>query len=91
MSLRIVLDRYKTADAAMAILIASSSDMLEGTVEVVDATTAASLGSFRIALQNSHGGWGGMLIRGGGMREKLAEEFGLELSRYVSGRKRKAG
>lgn len=87
--LRITLDRYKTADAAIAILLASNSDILEGSVEVVDATTAASLGSFRVKVRNSHGGWGGMLIRGGGIREKLAEEFGLELARHVSGRKRK--
>jgi hypothetical protein len=30
-----------------------------------------------------------MLIRGGGIREKLAEEFGLELSRHIAGRKKK--
>lgn len=89
--LRVTLDRLKTADAAMAILVAGSSDMLEGTVDVIDATHGGSLGSFRVEVRNSHGGWGGMLIRGGGVREKLAEEFGLELSRYISGRKSKKG
>lgn len=89
--LRITLDRLKTADAAMAILIAGSSDILEGNVDVIDAANGASLGSFRVEVRNSHGGWGGMLIRGGGIREKLAEEFGLELSRYISGRKSKKG
>jgi hypothetical protein len=89
--LRITLDRLKTADAAMAILVAWSSDMLEGTVDVIDATSGASLGSFRVEVKNTHGGWGGMLIRGGGIREKLAEEFGLELSRHIAGRKKKAG
>lgn len=89
--LRITLDRLKTADAAVAILIAGSSDILEGNVDVIDANHGGSIGSFRVEVQNSHGGWGGMLIRGGGIREKLAEEFGLELSRYIAGRKKKAG
>ncbi|MBV2150633.1 hypothetical protein KRZ98_20730 [Sphingobium sp. AS12] len=88
-TLRITLDRLKTADAAMAILVAWSSDMLEGTVDVLDAANGASLGSFRVEVKNTHGGWGGMLIRGGGIREKLAEEFGLEVSRYIAGRKKK--
>ena len=89
--LRITLDRLKTADAAVAILFAGSSDILEGNVDVIDASHGGSLGSFRIEVRNSHGGWGGMLIRGGGVREKLAEEFGLELSRHISGRKSKNG
>lgn len=89
--LRITLDRLKTADAAVAILIAGSSDILEGNVDVIDVTHGGSLRSFRIEVRNSHSGWGGMLIRGGGIREKLAEEFGLELSRHMAGRKKKAG
>lgn len=89
--LRITLDRLQTANAAMAILVAGSSDILEGNVDVIDATHGGPLGSFRVEVQNSHGGWGGMLIRGGGIREKLAEEFGLELSRHIAGRKKKDG
>ncbi len=89
--LRIRLDRLKTADAAIAIAIGGSSDILEGNVDVIDAVNGASLGSFRVEVRNSHSGWGGMLIRGGGIREKLAEEFGLELSRHISGRKSKNG
>ena len=89
--LRITLDRLKTAGAAVAILIASSSDMLEGNVDVIDAGNGQSLGAFRIEVRNTHDGWAQMLIRGGGIREKLAEEFGLELSRHISGRKKKAG
>lgn len=88
--LRVTLDRLKTADAAMAIIVAWSSDMLEGTVDVVDAGSGASLGSFRVAVKNMHGGWGGMLIRGGGVREKLAEEFSLELARHIAGGKKPA-
>ncbi|MGV3770411.1 MAG: hypothetical protein ACO1NM_10310 [Sphingobium phenoxybenzoativorans] len=87
--LRITLDTLKTADAAVAILIAASYDRLAGMVEIFDAGTNQPLGSFRIDVVNAHGGWGGMLIRGGGIREKLAEEFGLELSRQISGRRKK--
>lgn len=87
--LRINLDRLQTADAAVAILIAGSSDILQGNVDVIDATLGGSLGSFRVEVRNSHSGWGGMLIRGGGIREKLAVEFGLELSRYIAGGKKK--
>jgi hypothetical protein len=86
--LRITLETLKTADAAVAILV-GSFDELAGTVEVIDATDQAPLGSFRIDVVNGQSGWGGMLIRGGGVREKLAEEFGLELSRQLSGKKKK--
>lgn len=83
------ISTLKTADAAMAILIASSSDQLAGVVKVLDAVTAQELGSFHIAVENRHGGWGGMLMRGGGIREKLVEEFALETSRMLTGRKSK--
>lgn len=88
--LKVRLDYLKTADAAMAIIVAWSSDMLQGTVEVIDATHGGSLGVFRVEVRNTHMGWGLMAIRGWGIREKLAEEFGLELSRYIADGKRKA-
>lgn len=87
--LRVTIDRLHTADAAMAIIIGASWDILQGNVDVIDAANGASLGSFRVEVQNSHGGWAGMLIRGGGIREQLAEEFSLEVSRYIAGRKKK--
>ena len=87
--LRVTIDRLHTADAAMAIIIGASWDILQGNVDVIDAANGASLGSFRVEVQNSHGGWAGMLIRGGGIREELAEEFSLEVSRYIAGRKKK--
>jgi len=86
--LRITLDTLKTADAAVAILV-GSYDQLAGMVEIFDAGSGQPMGSFRINFINAHAGWGSMLIRGGGVREKLAEEFGLELSRQISGRKKK--
>lgn len=83
------IDTLKTASAAMAIFIAGSSDQLAGTVEVVNPTTNESLGAFYVDVVNSHSGWGGMLMRGGGVREKLAEEFALESSRILAGSTKK--
>lgn len=87
--LHVRINQLKTADAAMAILVASSSDNMSGVVTVKDAETSADLGSFYIDVENRHAGWGMMLIRGGGIREKLAEEFALETSRMLTGRKKK--
>lgn len=87
--LRIRLDRLQTASAALAVMV-GSSDILQGGVDVIDATSGASIGFFRVEVRNSHGGWGGLLIRGGGVREKLAEEFGLEMARYIAGGKKLA-
>lgn len=85
----VTIDTLKTANAAMAILIAASSDQLAGMVEVRDAATDAALGSFYVDVINSHGGWLGMAMRGSGVREKLTEEFALQTSRVLTGRKSK--
>lgn len=87
--LRVTIDDLKTADAAVAILLGASADMLRGTVDVIDAGSGASVGSFRVEVVDVRAGWAGMLVRGGGIRERLAEEFGMEISRYISGRKKK--
>jgi hypothetical protein len=80
--LRIEVDRLQTADAAMAIL-AGSSDQLAGTVWVLDAQSNESLGQFYVDVVNSHSGVIGLALRGGGIREKLAEEFSLHISRQL--------
>ncbi|MGH6808335.1 MAG: hypothetical protein ACREEJ_16075 [Ensifer adhaerens] len=87
--LRVSIDTLKTANAAMAILLAPSADQLAGMVEVVDPQTNEGLGSFYVDVLNGHSGWGGMLMRGGGVREKLAEEFGLESARVLAGSTKK--
>lgn len=84
--LLVTIDEFKTANAGMALLI-GSSDNLSGQVEVQDAASGAKLGRFAVKVRNGHGGWGGLLIRGGGIREKLSEEFALESSRVLTGRK----
>lgn len=86
--LKVTIDTVKTANAGMAILL-GSSDQLAGIVEVFDAGDGAALGSFYIDVINSHGGLGGLALRGSGVRESLSEEFGLEASRVLTGRKSK--
>ena len=87
--LRITVEAIKTANAAMALLISSSSDELAGKVDIFNATGDQNLGSFYVHVLNSHGGWGGLLIRGSGIREKLAEEFSLESARILTGSTKK--
>lgn len=88
LKLAVEIDTLKTANAAMAML-AASSDQLSGTVTVMDAATSAKVGEFYVDVINSHGGLLGLAMRGGGIREKLAEEFALHISRQLTGRKNK--
>jgi hypothetical protein len=86
--LRVTIESIKTANAAMALLI-SSSDQLAGKVDVLDPQGGQELGSFYVHVLNSHGGWGGLLMRGSGIREKLAQEFALESARILTGSTKK--
>lgn len=84
--LRLSFEQMHTADLAMAWL-AGSNDELAGTVTMLDAATGAALGTIRIDVVNTQSGLYAMALRGSGVREKLVDEFGLELCRYLSGRK----
>ena len=86
--LKVTVDTLKMANAGMAMLF-GSSDQLAGMVEVFDASDGAALGSFYIDVVNSHGGLAGLAMRGSGVRESLSEEFALETSRVLTGRKSK--
>ena len=87
--LRVTIETVKTANAAMAIFLMPSTDELAGKVDVLDAQNGRELGSFYVHVVNAQSGWGGMLMRGGGVREKLAEEFALESSRILTGSTKK--
>jgi hypothetical protein len=87
-NLKVSFDTVKTANAGMAML-AGSADQLAGLVEVSDAASGKPLGSFYIDVINSHSGLMGLAMRGSGIREELAEEFALESSRVLAGRKSK--
>lgn len=86
--LSITVDTLKTANAGMAILF-GSSDQLAGMVAISDPATNEKLGSFYIDVLNAHSGLMGLAMRGAGIREKLAEEFALQTSRVLTGRKSK--
>lgn len=87
-NLRITVENIKTANAAMAMLV-SSSDELSGEVVVIDPATQQQIGNFYVQVINSHGGLAGLAMRGGGVREKLVEEFALESSRILTGSTKK--
>jgi hypothetical protein len=88
LKLAVEIDTLKTANAGMAVL-AGSSDQLAGTVRVMDAQSGEKLGEFYVDVINAHAGLLGLAMRGGGIREKLAEEFALHISRQLTGRKSK--
>ncbi len=77
---------FATANAGRAML-GGTRDTMTGLVEVRDASDRRMLAMFTVKVVNRHFGWTGMLIRGGGVRERLVEEFALETSRVLSGRK----
>ena len=84
----VTVENIKTANAGMALLM-GSADELSGEVAVIDAATQAHLGSFYVQVINSHSGLAGLAMRGGGIREKLVEEFALESSRILTGSTKK--
>lgn len=86
--LAVEIDTLKTANAGMAML-AGSSDQMSGSVVIHDAVNDERLGEFYVDVINSHAGLLGLAMRGGGIREKLAEEFALHVSRQLTGRKSK--
>jgi hypothetical protein len=58
-------------------------------VIVLDPATQKQIGNFYVQVINSHGGLAGLAMRGGGIREKLVEEFALESSRILTGSTKK--
>lgn len=86
--LAVEIDTLKTANAGMAVL-AGSSDQLSGSVKVLDFASGEKLGEFYVDVINAHSGLLGLAMRGGGIREKLAEEFALHVSQQLTGRKSK--
>ena len=65
-------------------LLAGSNDQLAGSVELSDAATGEKLGQFYVDVINSHSGLLGMALRGGGVREKLAQEFANHIARQLT-------
>jgi hypothetical protein len=88
LKLAVEIDTLKTANAGMA-LLAGSNDQLAGSVKVHDAASGETLGEFYVDVINSHSGLLGLAMRGGGVREELAEEFALHISRQLNGKGKK--
>jgi len=88
LKLSLQVDTLKTADAGMALLI-GSVDELAGVVTLSDAASGAVLGEYYIDVFNSSGGPLGLMLRGSGVREKLAAEFAKHVAE-VMGKKGKA-
>jgi hypothetical protein len=81
------IDTLKTANAGMTILV-GSSDQLAGTVQVLDAVSGEKLGEFYVDVINAHSGLLGLAMRGGGVREKLANEFAGHIAKQLSSKKK---
>lgn len=82
----VTIDAFQTANFGRA-MAGGSRDAMSGLVEVEDAATGANLGLFTVRVVNRHFGWSAMVLRGSGIRQRLAEEFALESARVLSGRK----
>ncbi|HYW14837.1 MAG TPA: hypothetical protein VE891_01605 [Allosphingosinicella sp.] len=81
------IDTLKTANAGMTIL-AGSSDQLAGTVQVLDGVSGEKLAEYYIDVINSHSGLLGLAMRGGGVREKLANEFAGHIAKQLASKKK---
>ena len=81
------IDTLKTANAGM-VMLAGSSDQLAGTVQVLDGATGEKLGEYYIDVINSHSGLLGLAMRGGGVREKLANEFAGHIAKQLASKKK---
>ncbi len=81
------IDTLKTANAGMAIL-AGSSDQLAGQVTILDAQSGDRLGEFYVDVINSHSGLLGLAMRGGGIREQLANEFAGHIAKQLTGKRK---
>lgn len=86
--LYVTIDLFQVANVGAA-MTTGTRDAMSGLVEVVDASGGTPLAMFTVRVINRHAGWSGMLLRGGGVREKLVQEFALESARVLSGRKKK--
>jgi hypothetical protein len=86
LALKIEIDAIELAGTA-ATLLGGSRDRLAGSVFIRDAATDEPLGQLYVDVVNSHSGPVGLLIRGGGIREELANEFAIHIARALTGRR----
>lgn len=87
LKLLVEIDDLGLASTGGALL--GQEDRLAGSVFIRDAATGAPLGQLYIDIDQTSAGLVGLAIRGGGVREKLAEEFATRVARQLSGRSSK--
>ncbi len=84
--IHIEVDTLKLANPAMAILL-GDTDQLAGTVRVIDPQTDKLLTEIYVDVLESSGGLLGLAIRGAGVRERLALQFGDHIGDQLGFRK----
>lgn len=77
-NVKIEIDNLKFANAAAALLV-GDTDQLAGTVRVYNAQSKQLVSEFYVDVLKGTGGLLGLAIRGGGVREKLANDFAIHI------------
>lgn len=85
-AVKLVVEVDELAVAGTAGAFVGQRDRLAGSVFVRDAENGAALGQLYVDVDNANAGLIGVAARGGGVREKLAEEFATRVARQLSGR-----
>ena len=88
LKLTIELDDLRVAGTGSALI--GGADRMAGTVFVRHAETGAALGQLYIDIDKRQAGLLSLALRGGGVREQLAEAFAAEVARRLTGRQHPA-
>ncbi len=79
------LDELRVAGTGSALV--GGADRMAGTVFIRHAETGAALGQLYVDIDKRNAGFIALALRGGGIREQLAQAFAAEIARHLSGRK----
>ncbi len=84
LKLMVEVDRLKAPATGAAFF--GADDELAGSVFIRDAETDAELGQLYIKVGRVNGGMMSIIVRGGGVREQLAEAFARRIAEALGGR-----
>ncbi len=79
------LDDLRVAGTGSALV--GGADRMAGSVFIRHAETGAALGQLYVDIDKRNAGFIALALRGGGIREQLAQAFAAEIARHLSGRK----
>lgn len=85
--LRIVAEIDAVGVPGLGSSLIGADDRLAGTAFIQDAETGEQLGQLYIDVRRDNSGLIRQLLRGGGVRERLATQFADQLARALSGRR----